>query len=132
MSALVIDTNVYSFLCHGREDLARLLFECDEVIVPAVVVGELEAGFRKGSKYAENKANLVRFLAIARVHVAEVDLAVAEAYGKIHAELKNRGMMIPLNDVWIAATAMAKGVALITFDNHFANIAGLNLILKDV
>jgi len=40
--------------------------------------------------------------------------------------------MIPLNDVWIGATAMALKAPLLTYDKHFAKIEGLNLILKEV
>ena len=57
--------------------MARLLFEYDEVVVPAVVVGELEAGFRNGVRYAENKAGLDRFLALSRVSIADWQLRSA-------------------------------------------------------
>ena len=132
MNKIVVDTNVYSFLCHGRIDVARLLFEYDEVVVPAVVVGELEAGFRNGVRYAENKAGLDRFLALSRVRIAEVNHSVAEEYGRVHSNLKSRGVMIPLNDVWIAATALSLKSPLVSFDNHFTNVEGLDLILKEV
>jgi len=132
VSKIVIDTNVYSFLCHGREDVARLLFAYEEVVIPAVVVGELEAGFRKGARYGVNKAGLERFLALDCVRIANVNQRVAEEYGRVHAELKTQGTMIPLNDVWIAATAMAEDATLVTFDCHFKNVAGLDFLLKEV
>jgi len=92
----------------------------------------LEAGFRHGSRYAANKAVLQRFLSVGRVRIADVDSKVAEAYGVLHADLKTKGVMIPLNDVWIASVAIASGSPLVTFDGHFSQINGLNLVLLDV
>ena len=43
MKRIVIDTNVYSFLLRGRKDIAQFLSTYDSVLVPAVVLGELEA-----------------------------------------------------------------------------------------
>jgi len=36
--------------------------------------------------------------------------------------------MIPLNDVWIAATALAIGATLVTHDNHFQHVNNLNIL----
>ena len=132
MKRIVIDTNVYSFLLRGRMDIAQLLSTCDSVLVPAVVLGELEAGFRKGSRYEQNKAGLTRFLSVPSVQVLEVTSAAAEAYGRTYVDLQTAGAMIPINDVWIAAQAMSENVPLVTFDAHFRKINGLNLILKEV
>jgi len=132
MSRVVIDTNAYSFMCRGRMDVAKLLAGYDEVLVPSVVLGELEAGFRHGSHYAMNKSGLQRFLAIDRVRIVDVDSDVAETYGRLYAELRDGGTMIPLNDVWIASAAVTLDAPLVTFDGHFSHIGGLNLVLLDV
>jgi len=129
---IVIDTNVYSFLCRGRTDVAQMLSRYDVVLVPSIVLGELEAGFRQGSRYEINKSGLGRFLALPSVRVLSVGGAAAEAYGRIYSNLKSSGSMIPINDVWIAAQAMSESAALVTFDAHFRQIQGLDLILKEV
>lgn len=41
--------------------------------------------------------------------------------------LKMTGIPIPLNDVWLGAHAIETGAVLITYDQHFNNIAGLRL-----
>jgi len=132
MTQIVIDTNTYSFLCYGQKDVAELLASYDTVIVPSVVLGELEAGFRNGNRYQFNKSQLERFLLIDRVRVANVDPHVAETYGRVYEQLKKSGAMIPLNDVWIGATALALKASLLTYDRHFLKIEGLKVILKEV
>ena len=103
MKRIVIDTNVYSFLLRGRMDIAQFLSTYDTVLVPVVVLGELEAGFRKGSRYEQNKTALEKFLSVSSVRALDVTSAAAETYGRIYTELKAIGAMIPINDVWIAA-----------------------------
>jgi len=39
---------------------------------------------------------------------------------------------IPINDVWIAATALSVGAPLLTFDAHFNHVHGLDLVLLSV
>ena len=46
-------------------------------------------------------------------------------YGQIRADLRRAGTMIPLNDIWIAATALAIGATLVTHDNHFQHVKNL-------
>ena len=132
MKRIVIDTNVYSFLLRGRMDIAQFLSTYDTVLVPAVVLGELEAGFRKGSRYEQNKTALKKFLSVSSVRALDVTSAAAETYGRIYTELQTIGAMIPINDVWIAAQAMSENAQLVTFDAHFRKINGLDLILEEV
>jgi predicted nucleic acid-binding protein len=51
----------------------------------------------------------------------------AEYYAKIFSDLKSRGLPIPSNDLWIAASALQHGLALYTLDVHFQKINGLLL-----
>ena len=132
MKRIVIDTNVYSFLLRGRKDIAQFLSTYGSVLVPAVVLGELEAGFRKGSRYEQNKTALKKFLFVPSDRVLDVSSAAAETYGPIYAEIQAVGAMISINDVWTAAQEMSENAPLVTFDAHFRRIAVLNLILIDV
>lgn len=51
-----------------------------------------------------------------------------EAYGTIRAELAAKGEMIANNDHWIAAHAVAAGLALVTNnENEFRRVRGLKL-----
>ncbi len=39
--------------------------------------------------------------------------------GDIYKRLRKKGKPVPSNDMWIAASAMQNGLALLTQDNHF-------------
>ena len=95
------------------------------VYVPAVVLGELHAGFRLGSRSAENEATLRAFLGESFVDVFIVDADVSRRYGDTFALLRQAGTPIPTNDIWIAATTFVTGGHLVTFDADFARVAGL-------
>jgi tRNA(fMet)-specific endonuclease VapC len=56
------------------------------------------------------------------------DRATAVIYGRIQSDLRRRGRPIPTNDVWIAALAIQHGYTLVTRDNHFQEVDGLNAI----
>ncbi len=52
--------------------------------------------------------------------------AVARRYGRLIADLRRAGTPIPINDVWIAATALDCGGHLLTFDGDFKRVASLD------
>lgn len=55
----------------------------------------------------------------------EVTEVIAERYAHVKAALERRGIILPENDLWIAATAMTGDLALVTDDHHFAAVPGL-------
>lgn len=122
---LCLDTNAYVKLVSGRAELRMTLEHADTIFLPAVVLGELCAGFAMGSRTTENMQVLADFMAAPGVTVAGVDAEVAERYGMLVATLRNAGTPLPTNDIWIAATAMCLGTKLVTYDRHFQRIPGL-------
>ncbi len=122
-----IDTNVYSSLKKGNLDVIELLENANEVYVPAIVLGELYAGFQMGNKLKNNTKELKEFLDEPGVYIIDIDIydAIAERYGLLIKILKKNGTPIPTNDIWIAATTLEKGAKIATFDAHFKVIPGL-------
>lgn len=120
MKRIFLDTSAYSHLMRGNRDIAKLLDEADEVLLSAIVVGELLAGFKCGSKEQQNKTILKDFLSVINVGILCLDEETAERYSVIFAYLKKCGTPIPTNDIWIAAGAMQHGLVLITSDQHFS------------
>lgn len=51
-----------------------------------------------------------------------------QAAARLAWELDRAGRTIPATDIMIAATAIHYDAALLTFDNHFLNIPGLDLL----
>lgn len=126
---IVLDTSAYSWLRAGHAQVLDVVASGDLVWVPSVVLGELEAGFRLGTRYRENTVLLEEFLAEPFVAVRPVSREIASRYGRVFSELRRAGTPIPINDVWIAATALDCGGTLLTFDRHFGSIAGLEAMI---
>ncbi len=119
MSRIFLDTSAYSAFKRGHFQIRRRVQEASQIHLNPVVLGELRAGFLKGTRLSENLAELAQFLASPRVEVLSVDEETAERYGVIFDALRREGTPIPTNDIWIAASAMQYGSTLLTTDPHF-------------
>jgi predicted nucleic acid-binding protein len=92
--------------------------EIDEPwVVSIITVGELEAGVLMASDEA-TRAKRLRLLTavLAEAPVVDVDHSVSNRYGELRAASERR----PTNDIWIAATALAHDLTLITADQRQA------------
>ncbi len=125
---LVLDTSAYSNLRTGHAGVLDLLTKADTILLPTIVLGELEAAFRLGRRLRENQQTLRDFLAEPFTAVLPVDEEVARKYGELFADLRKAGTPLPINDVWIAATTIVSGARLLTFDSDFERIAKLDCI----
>ncbi|HEY8924838.1 MAG TPA: type II toxin-antitoxin system VapC family toxin, partial [Polyangia bacterium] len=63
----LLDTNAYAALKRGHDEVARIVRASSELAVSMVVVGELLFGFRNGTRYERNAAELDEFLTHPRV-----------------------------------------------------------------
>ena len=122
---ILLDTNSYSFYAGGQETLVNLVMRAEEVMLSAIVLGELMFGFRQGSRFEQNYAELREFLSSPKASIVQVGAVTAEHYGEILASLRAKGRPIPTNDIWIAAHAMETGAELISADRHFEQVDGL-------
>ena len=128
---VLLDTNAYAALFRGHEGVAARVRRAEQVIVSVVVVGELLFGFRNGSRYEANRAELEDFIASPYVALLPVTLVTADRFGRIAASLRRKGRALPTNDIWIAAHAMESGADLISFDRHFDQVDGIAWIQPD-
>jgi tRNA(fMet)-specific endonuclease VapC len=128
MNQILIDTNIYVAFKRNDQTVVNLLRQAASIAMNTVVLGELLAGFRGGRRDAENRRELDLFLDTPRVAMLPVDEGTADFFALVFNQLKTNGTPIPTNDIWIAASAMQHGLALASLDNHFRQIAGLNMI----
>jgi len=128
-SRLVLDTSAYSRLRDGDDRVVDLLAGCEVVLLPAIVLGELEAGFRAGSRYRENRRVLDEFLSEPFVQTLPVTTGVAARYGALFAALRRSGTPIPTNDLWIAAATLDCAGHLLTFDRHFEHVDSIDVTI---
>ena len=124
----LLDTNGYSALMRGNADVSRQIRQCERVIMSAIVIGELLYGFRNGTRYSDNHAQLENFMVSPYVDFVPVTMATSERFGLVAAQLRRSGRPVPQNDVWIAAHALETGASLLTCDAHFEQVDNLHLL----
>ncbi len=131
MSRFCLDTSAYSRFQRGDARVVEVLDRAEWIGVPAIVLGELRAGFLLGEMRDRNEEVLREFLANPVVEELPVDGEVSRHYAEIVAELRRAGTPIPTNDIWIAATAASAGVAVLAHDAHFAAVARVGSIVLE-
>ena len=131
-ASVVVDTMVVSALVNvGRVPVAaarfRSLIDGRPVVVSFVTVTELRFGAIRAGWGQIRRRNLERVLA--RLVVVQPDddlmLSCAELRATCLAAGHPLGQKVHEADRWIAATAIALGVALITGDAVFESVPGL-------
>ena len=115
----MVDTSAYALFKRGHTDAISQIRKASTILLPAVVLGELWAGFEIGSRRTTNRDELDAFLASSRVSTIPIINETAERYARIYAYLRRNGRPIPTNDLWIAASAMEHSATLLTADAHF-------------
>ena len=122
---VLLDSNAYSRLMRGDEQTAAVVRDATEILMSAVVIGELLYGFRNGTRFDRNAADLRSSLDNPYVSFVSVGPITADRYSRIAAELRAKGNPIPTNDVWIAAHTMETGADLASADRHFEAVGGI-------
>lgn len=130
---IVLDTSAYSRLRAGDSRVIDMLAAAESVLVPTIVLGELFGGFEVGSRGRENRTILAEFLDEPFVSIQPISASVARHYGRVYAALRRAGTPIPVDDIWIAAATLDAGACLLTFDQDFGRVPGLDrLILEGI
>jgi hypothetical protein len=100
----------------------------DEIAVSVVTVGELRAGVLAASKVETRDRRLATLSQALALEPIPIDQSVAEAWAKLRLMLRDTAQRMPVNDSWIAATAMSLGLPVITQDEDYVTVAGLEVI----
>jgi predicted nucleic acid-binding protein len=124
---LLLDTNRLSDVLAGVPAACNVIEAAAEVHVPAIVLGEIRCGFRRGKHRIQNEERLRWLLSRRTFKEASVTGVTANFYADICADLRKRGMPIPTNDLWIAAIAIERELVVYSRDRHFAQVRGLLL-----
>ena len=125
MRPILLDTSAYTAFMRGEPEVVEVIARAGKILLTSVVLGELLAGFAAGMREPKNRAELARFIESPRVEVLPVTAETADCYALVWLGLRRKGQPIPTNDLWIAASTMEHGAALLTRDAHFAHIEGL-------
>src|SRR5205823_6071786 len=117
---------IISFL-NGRAEAVDLVGHLagQGIAVSIVAYGEVYEGPLSISSSGDRRSQLDEF--IATVDLVAPDLDLARRYAEIRLQLRARGLLIPHNDMWIAATAQAHHLTLVSRDDHFRRVPDLRL-----
>ena len=122
VSRILLDTSAYSAMRRGDERLRAPIQDASEAFLTPVVLGELLFGFLGGGLEPRNRTLLREFVESPRVAVLPLDDETAERYAAIRDYLRQQGTPLPVNDLWIAASAAQHGLRLLTLDDHFKRV----------
>ncbi len=124
MFALDTNTVIYFFKAAGRVHERLLATPPSDVVVPSVVVYELEAGIAQSKQPGKRRSQLDELLGV--VKVLPFDRSAASAAAQIEATLRAAGTPIGPMDTLIAGTALAHRATLVTRNtNEFRRVRGL-------
>jgi hypothetical protein len=120
------DTTVFNARESGRPIQTESL--PDEIAVSVITIGELRAGVLAAVDVETRDRRLATLTAALALEPMPVDAGVAESWARLRLLLRDSGQRMPVNDSWIAATAMALGVPIVTQDDDYVDVAGLSVI----
>lgn len=126
MSRGLADTTVFIAREGGRPILSDSL--PDEIGVSVITLGELRAGVLAAADVETRDRRLATLTHVLALEPIPIDGQVAASWAKLRLLLRDSDQRMPVNDSWIAATAMALGVPVVTQDEDYVDVAGLDVI----
>jgi predicted nucleic acid-binding protein len=110
---------------------ARRLAEIDlpdELAISVITLGELRAGVLAATDISTRDRRLATLAEVMTIDAVPIDQPVAEMWARLRLLLRDAGRRMPVNESWIAATAMTLGVPVVTQDDHYAEVVSLVVI----
>lgn len=113
----LLDTSVLIARESGRRLDVDLLPE--QTAVSVVTVGELHLGVLAAADTATRARRLSTLQAASAVEALPITAEAARRWAELRVRLAEQGRRAKINDLWIAAVAMANGMDVITQDDGF-------------
>jgi predicted nucleic acid-binding protein len=121
----IADTSIFIAREQGRPLSAP---PPDDIAVSVVTVGELHLGVLMAADVEQRAARLATLRLAESLDPLPVDAPVAEAWATLVARLRAAGRRMPINDSWIAATALAHDMPVVTQDGDYFGVTGLRIV----
>jgi predicted nucleic acid-binding protein len=125
---LIIDTTVLIAAEKGKFDVGSFLLaeSSTEFAMAAITASELLVGVLRGKPPVSESRRLFVETLLSRFPVISFDLSVARVHAQLSSQLAALGKPVGTHDLLIAATAVATGYEVLTFDlRSFPNIPGV-------
>lgn len=125
MNRGLADTSVFIARESGRALNVAALPE--ELAVSIITIGELRAGVLAARTLDMRDRRLATLTAALELDPVPVDEGVAAQWARLRVLLRDSGQRMPVNDSWIAATALALAVPVVTQDEGFPDLEDLKV-----
>jgi predicted nucleic acid-binding protein len=102
--------------------------EADEIAVSVVTVAELRLGVLLAGDVVSRSTRLATLQLAEALEPLPIDDRVGAAWARLVATLRAVGKRMPINDSWIAATALAHDLAVLTQDADYDVVPDLRVI----
>lgn len=119
----LLDTSVLIASETGRPIDASLVPE--EAFVSVVTTAELHVGVLAARDIATRARRLATLNSIAHLELLPVDAEVAARWAELRVRVAHAGRKMNVNDLWIAAVAVANSLPVVTQDPDFDAIEDL-------
>jgi len=126
MSRGLADTSLFIAKESGRSLQIDLL--PDELAVSAITIGELRAGVLAAADSSTLDQRLSTLTAALALNPVPVDEPVASAWARLRLALRDSKLKMPVNDSWIAATAITLNIPVVTQDDDFPLLDELEVV----
>ncbi|MCO5314649.1 MAG: type II toxin-antitoxin system VapC family toxin [Solirubrobacterales bacterium] len=124
MARGLLDTSILVAFESGRPIATDHL--PDETVISPVTLGELHAGVLTAGDYRTRALRMATLDTASDIELVPIDDSVAEAWALLRAHLRACGRTVRVNDLWIAATALAHGMPLYTQDTDFRSLTDVD------
>ena len=122
----IADTSVFIGLEAARPGAAR--FADFDWGISAITLGELRLGVLQAQSPEATSRRLSSYQLAQRFDALPVDGAVSDAWALLISRLRAAGRKVPVNDSWIAATAIAHQVPVVTQDADYDTMPDVEVI----
>jgi predicted nucleic acid-binding protein len=119
----LVDTSVLVAVEKGRPLRDEALPERSAVSI--VTVAELRAGVLAAPDIESRDRRIVTLEGVADATILPIDARAARAWAAMRTYLAASGRGVSVNDVWIAATAAAREIPVVTQDRDYEALSGV-------
>lgn len=119
----ILDTSVFIALESDRPIKVEMLPH--QSVISPVTIAELQAGVLSAVDVDIRARRLATLESTSDIELLAIDAEVAAHWARLRVHLAERSRRINVNDLWIAATAAAHGIPVVTQNGDFAPLEGV-------
>ena len=123
---MILDTNALFAFVDGDAAVGDILRQQKRVSIPVIVLGE----FRYGIASSRHRESYETWLEsqLPNFEVLAITEETTFSYATLRMNLKRAGRSIPANDAWIAALALQHRLRILSRDQHFESVPGVDRV----